>query len=190
MAETAEYSNKRKASPEITEGDGVGKRARLEDGGEVGSRNDGVGNEVNEDSYKPALNREERDDAAARASSTETPRANPDADPRGSSETQRPSAASGPPTRRNISLEEKKRGQRLFGGLVNTLSRTTSATQQQRRLEIERRQHEKAKQRRAEDERRRIEKLERLKKTREIEQVKLDERAVCYGGFLLLSTID
>lgn len=78
-------------------------------------------------------------------------------------------------------MEEKKRGQRLFGGLVSTLSRTTSSTQQQRRLEIERRQHEKAQQRRAEDEKRRAEKLEQLKRVRQIEQVKLDERAVCPG---------
>jgi len=75
-------------------------------------------------------------------------------------------------------MEEKKRGQRLFGGLVSTLSRTTSSTQQQRRLEIERRQHEKAQQRRAEDEKRRAEKLEQLKRVRQIEQVKLDERAM------------
>jgi hypothetical protein len=84
-------------------------------------------------------------------------------------------------------MEEKKRGQRLFGGLVNTLSRTTSGTQQQKRLEIERRQHEKAQQRRAEDEKRRAEKLEQLKRTRQIEQVKLDERAVCHTSFALYS---
>ena len=78
-------------------------------------------------------------------------------------------------------MEEKKRGQRLFGGLVSTLNRTVSGTQQQKRLEIERRQHEKAQQRRAEDEKRRAERLEQLKRTRQIEQVKLDERAVCRG---------
>ena len=78
-------------------------------------------------------------------------------------------------------MEEKKRGQRLFGGLVSTLNRTVSGTQQQKRLEIERRQHEKAQQRRAEDEKRRAERLEQLKRTRQIEQVKLDERAVCHG---------
>ncbi|KAK4233793.1 pinin/SDK/memA/ protein conserved region-domain-containing protein [Achaetomium macrosporum] len=75
-------------------------------------------------------------------------------------------------------LEEKKRGQRLFGSLVSTLSRTTSRPQQQKRLEIERRQHEKAQQRRAEDEKRRAERLEQLKRTRQIEQVKLDEQAM------------
>ncbi|KAL2181628.1 pinin/SDK/memA/ protein conserved region-domain-containing protein [Thermothelomyces heterothallicus CBS 202.75] len=178
MAETEDYSNKRKASPESTAEDGVGKRARLEDGGAMVSRSDEVDNEVKEVSNKPASSRGAQDDARARESPRETHGTSPDAEPRRSPEAQRPSAASGPPTRRNISLEEKRRGQRLFGGLVNTLSRTTSATQQQRRLEIERRQHEKAQQRRAEDEKRRIEKLERLKKTREIEQVKLDERAM------------
>ncbi|KAL2164458.1 hypothetical protein VTH06DRAFT_3674 [Thermothelomyces fergusii] len=177
MAEREDSSNKRKASPEITTEDGVGKRARLEDGGATGSRNDGVGKEVKEVSNGPASSRGEQDDGHAREEPTGTSRTNADAEPRRSPNAQRPSAAGGPPARRNISLEEKKRGQRLFGGLINTLSRTASATQQQRRLEIERRQHERAKQRRAEDERRRIEKLERLRKTREIEQVKLDERA-------------
>lgn len=76
-------------------------------------------------------------------------------------------------------MEDKKRGQRLFGGLVSTLSRTTSGSQQQKRLEIERRQQEKAQQRRAEDEKRRVERLEKLGRMRRIEQVKLDEQAVC-----------
>ncbi|KAJ3532907.1 hypothetical protein NM208_g8223 [Fusarium decemcellulare] len=44
--------------------------------------------------------------------------------------------------RRLATQEEKKRGKRLFGGLLSTLSQTTGSTQQKRRLEIERRQQD------------------------------------------------
>ncbi|AEO69248.1 uncharacterized protein THITE_155901 [Thermothielavioides terrestris NRRL 8126] len=151
MAESEDVAtHKRKATPELTEEDTAGKRLKLDDG--------------NED--VPNLN--------AHATEPE-PEREPGA--RRSPEARRPSASGGPPIRRAVSLEEKKRGQRLFGGLVSTLSRTTAGSQQQRRLEIERRQHEKAQQRRAEDEKRRAERLAQLKRTRQIEQIKLEEQA-------------
>ncbi|KAL2141823.1 hypothetical protein VTI28DRAFT_1910 [Corynascus sepedonium] len=176
MAEAEDHTNKRKASPEVAEEDSAGKRMRLEDGDDIGPRTNG--DEEEELLDRHGSRGKEQHITHPEASPTRTERTHSDAGLRRSPEARRPSATSGPPVRKNVSLEEKKRGQRLFGGLVSTLSRPTSGTQQQRRLEIERRQHEKAQQRRAEDEKRRIEKLERLKKTREIEQVKLDERAM------------
>ena len=80
--------------------------------------------------------------------------------------------------RKNPSLEEKKRGQRLFGGLLSTLSQTTSNSQQKRRLEVERRQQERARQQRADDQLRRAEKQRKLDHARKLEQVEFDEQLV------------
>jgi hypothetical protein len=74
--------------------------------------------------------------------------------------------------------EERKRGQRLFGGLLNTLSQRTSSAQQKKRLEIEKRQQERARLQKAEDESRRAEILQKLKEVRKREQVKFDEQSV------------
>lgn len=75
--------------------------------------------------------------------------------------------------------EEKKRGQRLFGGLLSTLSQSTHNGQQKRRQEVEKRQQEKAKQQKAADEKRRKEALADLKTVRETEQIRFNEEAVC-----------
>jgi hypothetical protein len=87
--------------------------------------------------------------------------------------------------RKSSVQEERKRGQRLFGGLLSTLSQSTPNGQQKRRLEIEKRQQEKAKQQKAADEGRRAEKLANLKAVRKAEQVKFDEQSVCthWDGF-------
>ncbi|RDL34443.1 uncharacterized protein BP5553_07571 [Venustampulla echinocandica] len=74
--------------------------------------------------------------------------------------------------------EERKRGQRLFGGLLSTLSQTTPNGPQRRRQEIEKRQQEKAKHQKAEDEGRRAEKLASLKAARQAGQIKFNERSV------------
>ncbi|RFU34997.1 hypothetical protein B7463_g1342, partial [Scytalidium lignicola] len=77
--------------------------------------------------------------------------------------------------RRKTSVqEERKRGQRLFGGLLSTLSQSASNGQQKRRQEIEKRQLEKAKQQKVEDEGRRAEKLAKLNGIRKVEQIKFD----------------
>jgi len=91
-----------------------------------------------------------------------------------------PRRPSGPePDRRNRNLqEERKRGQRLFGGLLSTLSQTTANSHQKKRLEIERRQQERAHQQKAEDDKRRAERLAKLDRVRKIEQVDFDERVV------------
>ena len=79
--------------------------------------------------------------------------------------------------RQSDAQEERKRGRRLFGGLLNTLSQSASNTQQKRRLEIETRQQEKARLQKAEDESRRAERLQKLKEVRMREQVKFDEQS-------------
>lgn len=80
--------------------------------------------------------------------------------------------------RESFSREEKKRGKRLFGGLLSTLSQTTTNSQQKRRQEIERRQKERAAQQTREDDKRRSEKLAKLERIRDIEQVRFDEQVV------------
>jgi len=121
---------------------------------------------------KPRLSTEASDDSPS------TIRAYPQASP--IKQEQDPSPLR-PPTndRRNSRVqEERKRGQRLFGGLLNTLSQNTSSSQQKRRQEIERRQQEKAKQQKAEDEGRRSEKIRKLKEVRQQEMVKFNEQSM------------
>jgi hypothetical protein len=171
-------TTKRKASPDLPEDDAATTAKRTK---------------VDDDTVQP--NRD-ADDAAQNG-----------AERRPSMADTRPSAAATagrrPGRNTNISLEEKKRGQRLFGGLVSALSSNSvsgpgragaagrsvpgvaggsastrgklSEQQQERRREMERR----AQQRRAEDEKKRAEKRERLRKVRLVEQVRLDEEAVC-----------
>ncbi|TLD04920.1 uncharacterized protein PgNI_09581 [Pyricularia grisea] len=77
--------------------------------------------------------------------------------------------------RRDFSQEEKKRGQRLFGGLLSTLSQKPPG----RRQPVDRKQHEKTQQRKEEDNRRKAEiqeKLAKLNRRRKIQQIKLDEQ--------------
>jgi hypothetical protein len=80
--------------------------------------------------------------------------------------------------RESNAQEERKRGRRLFGGLLNTLSQSASNAQQKKRLEIEKRQQEKARLQKAEDESRKAERLQKLKEVRTQEQVKFDEQSV------------
>lgn len=85
--------------------------------------------------------------------------------------------AQAPPERRkNFAQEEKKRGQRLFGGLLSTLSRSGPNSQQQKNFE--RRQQERANNQRIEDERRRAERLAKLKHSREVQQITFDEQVM------------
>jgi hypothetical protein len=90
--------------------------------------------------------------------------------------------------RESNAQEERKRGQRLFGGLLNTLSQSTSNAQQKKRLEIEKRQQEKARLQKAEDESRRAERLQKLKEVRMREQVKFNEQSVSMHVILPIET--
>ncbi|KAK7416428.1 hypothetical protein QQX98_005245 [Neonectria punicea] len=80
--------------------------------------------------------------------------------------------------RKSATQEEKKRGKRLFGGLLSTLSQTTGSSQQKRRLEIERRQQERQQKQRIEDDKVRAEKLSRLTGIRMAEQVVFEEEVM------------
>lgn len=74
--------------------------------------------------------------------------------------------------------EEKKRGQRLFGGLLSTLSQKPSLAQQKRRQEIEKRQQEKMHRQDAEDDVKRSQKLAKLREIRMTEQIVFEEEVV------------
>jgi hypothetical protein len=145
---------------------------------------------IAQDSQEPSRNPAQRDPSPPppRRSSPE-PSRSPVASRRPSVPTTeaRQAPGSGPDRgRRSISEQEKKRGQRLFGGLLSTLSQKPGGggggaggqQQQKRRAEIERRQQERAQQQRAEDDKRRVQKLAKLNRLREIEQVKLEEDVV------------
>ncbi|RAL58041.1 hypothetical protein DID88_009536, partial [Monilinia fructigena] len=81
---------------------------------------------------------------------------------------------SSPERRKSSVQEERKRGQRLFGGLLNTLNQSTP-NGQQKNSEVEARQKERAAQRKAEAEDRKKEKIANLKAIRVVEQVKFQE---------------
>jgi hypothetical protein len=99
------------------------------------------------------------------------------------SKARRASLSSSNPNRRlGLSSEEKTRGKRLFGGLLNTLSQTAASSQQKRRMEIERRQHDRAQQQRAESDERRAGRLKKVERQRVIEQVQFDEHVVSSPG--------
>lgn len=87
-----------------------------------------------------------------------------------------------PERRRSSVQEERKRGQRLFGGLLNTLNQSTPNGQQKKRQEVEARQKERATQRKAEAEDRKREQVANLKAVRLAEQMNFQEESVSYIG--------
>jgi hypothetical protein len=107
-----------------------------------------------------------------------TLRAAPSASPPVAEQAISPPKDQGLQRRESNAQEERKRGKRLFGGILNTISQRSSNTQQKKRLEVEKRQQEKARLQKAEDESRRAERLEKLKEVRSREQVKFDEQSV------------
>ncbi|KAI1426025.1 pinin/SDK/memA/ protein conserved region-domain-containing protein [Xylaria sp. FL1777] len=80
--------------------------------------------------------------------------------------------------REMVRQEEKKRGRRLLGGLMNTLSQASAGSQHRKRQDIERRQQAKSTQQRAEEDRLRIQKLSKLEAVRKAEQLKFDEQVM------------
>lgn len=87
--------------------------------------------------------------------------------------------------RKSRQVEERKRGQRLFGALLGTLSQGGGGGgAAKRRAEIEKRQHEKLKLQDQEDESRRKERLENLRAIRKKEQVKYEEKTVSFFTFV------
>lgn len=75
-------------------------------------------------------------------------------------------------------MEERKRGQRLFGALLGTLSQSSSSTAQKRRTDIEKKQQAKLKlQAEEQDEKKKL-KLEALLVVRRREQKKFDKQSM------------
>ena len=85
-----------------------------------------------------------------------------------------------PARRPSATVEDKKRGRRLFGGLLSTLSQTNTNSQQKRRQEIEKRQHERLQKQRVEDDQKREEKLAQLKQIRIAEQMDFERNVVSF----------
>lgn len=84
-----------------------------------------------------------------------------------------------PERRRNGQLEERKRGQRLFGALLDTLSQSSSSTAQKRRTDIEKKQQAKLKSQAEEYDEKKKQRLDALMAIRRIEQKKFDNQTVC-----------
>lgn len=81
--------------------------------------------------------------------------------------------------RARVAQEEKRRGMRLFGGLMGTLNqRPTNPAQQQKRLEIEKRQQERLRQQREVEERALQEKRAARDEVRGRESIKWEEQVV------------
>ena len=90
--------------------------------------------------------------------------------------------------RSSITQEEKKRGKRLFGGLLTTVSQRSAGPLQTRRFEIEQRQRERAKKQRDTDDRREAKRLARLREEKESEKIWVEESAVSYPHYSMSST--
>ncbi|KKY23575.1 putative pinin sdk mema domain-containing protein [Phaeomoniella chlamydospora] len=94
-----------------------------------------------------------------------------------------PSSADGQDRRRSSArgrgvVEERKRGQRLFGAILGTLSQSSSSVGQRKRAEIEKKQLDKLKARREEDEERKQKRKEELTVTRRRQQKLWDEEGI------------
>ena len=81
--------------------------------------------------------------------------------------------------RKSGQVEERKRGQRLFGALLGTLSQSSSSTAQKRRTDIEKKQQAKLKQQADEEDEKQKQKREALMVIRKREQIKYDKQSVC-----------
>lgn len=84
-----------------------------------------------------------------------------------------------PPTKKPVTQEDKKRVQRLFGGMLGILSQTSTNSHQKRRAEIERRQQERAQKQKEEVVKRRDYKRLKLNHDKHREQIKFEMEVVC-----------
>ena len=83
-----------------------------------------------------------------------------------------------PERRRSGQIEERKRGQRLFGALLGTLSQSSSSTAQRRRSDIEKKQQAKLKLQAEEYDEKNKQRLEALIVIRRREQKKYIKQSV------------
>ncbi|KAG5980810.1 hypothetical protein E4U55_003589 [Claviceps digitariae] len=89
--------------------------------------------------------------------------------------------------RESVIQEERKRGKRLFGGLLSTLSQTSTTSQHKRRQEIEQRQQERLQKQREQDDQKRAEKLSKIREARLVEQVDFQEQVMRHRHTKLLA---
>lgn len=82
--------------------------------------------------------------------------------------------------RKSGQLEERKRGQRLFGALLGTLSQSSSSTAQKRRTDIEKKQQAKLKEQAEEYDEQKKQRLESIMAARRKEQKKYDKQSVSH----------
>ncbi|KAL8653246.1 MAG: hypothetical protein Q9226_003929 [Calogaya cf. arnoldii] len=80
--------------------------------------------------------------------------------------------------RKTGQLEERKRGQRLFGALLGTLSQSSSSTANKRRTDVEKKQQAKLKLQAEEHEEQKKQRLESLMAVRRKEQKKYDKQSL------------
>ena len=80
--------------------------------------------------------------------------------------------------RKSGQLEERKRGQRLFGALLDTLSQSSSSAANKRRTDIEKKQQAKLKLQAEEDDEKRKQQLDILTEIRRREHKKYDKQSV------------
>ncbi|CAH0049248.1 unnamed protein product [Clonostachys solani] len=76
------------------------------------------------------------------------------------------------------SLEEKKRGKRLFGGLLNTLSQPNNSSHQKRRQEIEKRQQERLEKQKVEDDQKNEKRFAHLREIRMGRQLEFEKEVM------------
>ncbi len=89
--------------------------------------------------------------------------------------------------RKSGQAEERRRGQRLFGALLGTLSQSSSTLAQKRRVDIEKKQQAKLKLQAEEFDQKRKQRLDELLAVRRREQKKFDEQSVG-NAFLFTAT--
>jgi hypothetical protein len=82
--------------------------------------------------------------------------------------------------------DERKRGQRLFGGLLGTLSQSSTSAAQKRRADIEKRQQDKLKNQADEFDGRQIRRKERRDAIRKKEMPFYEREAVCFMLLLVV----
>ncbi|SLM37632.1 Pinin/SDK/MemA protein [Lasallia pustulata] len=83
-----------------------------------------------------------------------------------------------PSRRKSEQVEERKRGQRLFGALLGTLSQSSSSTAQKRRADIEKKQQAKLKLQAREYDEKKKQQLEALNVVRRQEQKKYNKQSM------------
>ena len=76
------------------------------------------------------------------------------------------------------SIDERKRGKRLFGALLGTLAQNSSSTAQKRRVDIEKKQQEKLKLQAEEYNEKEKQEIDELTRRRRMDQDRYDEQSV------------